>query len=94
MLVLEIALGIILAYILLKAGPLLLAAAFVALPRVFANLQQAVTTPLRFPPFWRNAATKRRGPNPMWLTAIIVGTGAVTCGVLSVLAFLSAYLGA
>jgi len=61
MLVLEIAKGIILADILLKAAPLILSGVVNAV----ACAVLALTTPLSLPPFWRNAANKRRGPNPV-----------------------------
>ena len=89
MLVLEIAFGTILAYMTIEAIPLIVSAALDAVARAVLILSSQPS----LPPFWRNAADKRRGPNPAWLTALIVGTGAVTCGLLSVLAFLSAYLG-
>jgi hypothetical protein len=90
MLVLEIAAGIILAYVLLKSAPLILSRTLDAV----AHTILALTTPISLPPFWRNAANKKRGPNPFWVTAIIVGAGAAACGLLSVVALLSVYLGA
>ena len=80
--VLEIALGIILAYVVIKAAPSI----FSVVLDTFARAVLVLANPLSLPPFWRNAANKRRGPNPVWVTAII-------CASLPVLAFLSAYLG-
>jgi len=75
MLVIQIALGIVLACVLLQVAPLLLSAAFLAVARPIAFVLRALATPL--PPFWRNAANKGCGPNPIWVTAMIVAAGAV-----------------
>jgi hypothetical protein len=92
MLAIQIALGIVLACVLLQVAPLLLSAFFVAIAHPIAFVLRVLATPL--PPFWRNPANKKRGPNPIWVTALIVGAGALAGGLLSVLAFLSACLGA
>jgi hypothetical protein len=70
MLVLEIALGIILAWAAIAAAPIVVGLTLGAI----AHGVVALTKPRSLPPFWRNRADRRRGPTPIWLTAILVST--------------------
>jgi hypothetical protein len=63
MLILEIALGIILARLVIAVAPFLA-----------DGILTRLSKPL-FPPIWRNPAAKRHGPNPFWVATIIVGAG-------------------
>jgi hypothetical protein len=78
MLVIQIALGIVLACVLLQVAPLLVSICFGAVARSV----RALATRHAVPPFWRNAANKVRGPNPVWVTAMLVAAGAVAVNYL------------
>jgi hypothetical protein len=79
MLVIQIALGIVLACVLLQVAPLLVSVCFGAVAR---SVRVLVTRHATLPPFWRNAANKGRGPNPVWITAMLVAAGAVAVNYL------------
>lgn len=72
MLAIKIAHGIVVACVLLQVAALLLSALFVAIAHPIALVLRALAIPQA--PFWRNVANKRRGPNPIWVTALIVVT--------------------
>jgi hypothetical protein len=82
MIVLEIALGIILAWAAIAAAPIVVGLTLGAM----AHGVVALTKPRSLPPFWRNPAAKRRGPNPRWLTAIIVAALPAAAFILACLA--------